>query len=417
MKNKLLLLLLAFFANSCWAAEAGNQVLFVGSSTVEFWKTLKQDFPNSAVTNLGKGGTEYPYLAGQAGEWAKQYPETQKIVIYSGDNDLAEGNTPQQVAGNFQHAAELLHSGFPNAELYVISVKASPARVKLLEQIEKANEEIEKAAHSLGYVGYIDTHTPMLDDKAKPRDELFTGGDNLHMTSKGYALWRELVSPSIADCDEMGNTEAQLEKNIAVLYSLHTKTLPLQNIPSQAGNTTKNIGAELKAACQEHEIIAEKIKPLAKNAVAATDSQASSFQSVAELLLNSQQEIQEFRGRIQGKYPSLAQTVKIFATNSLTQLQNALRDKALKPAKPKLVMEAASGPRHLILFARKILSIDLELSRESEKYCKLIEVYVDSWEKLGGETAPSVASARKAIAANRAKNLKLDQSRLQLLRK
>jgi hypothetical protein len=44
-------------------SEAGRfdprTIVFIGSSSIEFWKTLSQDFAGHQVLNLGKAGTTY----------------------------------------------------------------------------------------------------------------------------------------------------------------------------------------------------------------------------------------------------------------------------------------------------------------------------------------------------------------------
>ena len=45
-------------------------------------------------------------------------------------------------------------------------------------------------------VDYIDVWFPMLNQKGKPKPEIFVA-DSLHMNSKGYAIWTEAVCPSM----------------------------------------------------------------------------------------------------------------------------------------------------------------------------------------------------------------------------
>ena len=51
-----------------------RSIVFIGSSSIDFWKTLPDDFPEDKVVNLGKAGTTFSHLVSRAGEWATAYP-------------------------------------------------------------------------------------------------------------------------------------------------------------------------------------------------------------------------------------------------------------------------------------------------------------------------------------------------------
>jgi len=189
-------LLTLLFSLHSTASEA-NTLLFIGSSTMEFWTTAQEDFPSYQVVNVGKGGTDYRYLVENAESWAKQYPAS-GIVIYSGDNDITNGDSAQTVAGNFAATVEILHRKLPNAKIFVISVKPCPApdRWKNIGEIRLANSLIKKEAGTLGYVTFVDIFGSMLDGSGKPSPKLFRE-DGVHMTRDGYLLWKKILQEKI----------------------------------------------------------------------------------------------------------------------------------------------------------------------------------------------------------------------------
>ncbi len=172
-----------------------NDVVFIGSSSIDFWRTLSRDFPANRVVNLGKAGTTYGHLVSRAGEWAATYP-AERYVIYSGDNDIAWLSPPEKVARQFRQVAETLRAAIPNVHVFVISVKpnAAPQRRIRAGAVRKANTLIASEAAALGYATYVDIHHPMLNAKGKPRGELFTL-DGIHINEKGYHLWRDILTP------------------------------------------------------------------------------------------------------------------------------------------------------------------------------------------------------------------------------
>jgi len=173
-------------------------VVFIGSSSIDFWKTLPQDFPGCKVLNLGKAGTTYCHLVDHAAGWAARYPAG-RYVIYSGDNDIAWLRSPEKVAAQFREVAVTLRRAIPGVHVYVISIKPNliPTRRVRIGAVRKANALIAAEAASLGFVTYVDTHLAMLDPKGRPRAELFTL-DGIHLNEKGYGVWREVLLPLLA---------------------------------------------------------------------------------------------------------------------------------------------------------------------------------------------------------------------------
>jgi lysophospholipase L1-like esterase len=168
-----------------------NAILFVGSSTIRLWKTLAQDFPDLKVINRGFGGSHLSDSTAFADRIILPYqPKT--IVLYAGDNDLAAGKTPEQVFANYQAFIQKIRAELPETRIVYLSIKPSPSRWHLKDQIQAANRMISglKGDRLL----FIDTYSSMLNQGGQPRAELFQK-DNLHMNAEGYELWTSLIKP------------------------------------------------------------------------------------------------------------------------------------------------------------------------------------------------------------------------------
>jgi len=170
-------------------------IVFIGSSSIDFWKSLPEDFAGSKVINLGKAGTTYSHLVANTGEWAAKYP-ADRYVIYSGDNDIAWMRSPEKVASQFREVADTLRAALPGVHILVISIKPNliPTRRVRIGAVRKANAMIAAETVALGHATYVDAHTPMLDPNGNPRAELFTV-DGIHMNEKGYRIWRDVLLP------------------------------------------------------------------------------------------------------------------------------------------------------------------------------------------------------------------------------
>src|SRR5829696_4375677 len=68
-------------------------ILFIGSSTIRLWATLKEDFPQHKVINRGFGGSEIADSTYFADRLVLPYAP-RLVVLYAGGNDLNSGKTP-----------------------------------------------------------------------------------------------------------------------------------------------------------------------------------------------------------------------------------------------------------------------------------------------------------------------------------
>lgn len=168
-------------------------VVFTGSSSIRLWQTLAADFPGVPVLNRGFGGSQIRDAVWHADEVAIRY-RPRRILLYSGDNDVAEGRTPQRVLADFQAFVARIHRDLPDTPVAFIAIKPSPARVGMLDSQRRANALVRAWAARTPRVDYIDVYTPMLDADGRPRGELFVE-DGLHMNHRGYALWRRVIAP------------------------------------------------------------------------------------------------------------------------------------------------------------------------------------------------------------------------------
>ncbi|MGJ7542798.1 SGNH/GDSL hydrolase family protein [Variovorax sp. LT1R16] len=172
---------------------ATDGVLFVGSSTIRMWTHLAQDFRQSPVViNRGFGGSTMADCSLFTQELVVRY-RPRHVLVYAGDNDLAEGRTPLQVLESFAQFANTVRETLPEARISYISIKPSPSREALMPKIRTTNDIIAAYVRTMANAEYIDIFTPMLGADGRPRAELFLG-DRLHMNETGYRLWQSVIS-------------------------------------------------------------------------------------------------------------------------------------------------------------------------------------------------------------------------------
>jgi len=173
---------------------APGGIVFVGSSTIRLWTSLADDFAGLPVINRGFGGSTFPEALHYLQRTVVRYhPRT--VVVYEGDNDLASGRTPQQVAGDYRAFVRAVRDSLPSARIVFLAIKPSPSRWKLESQRQEANRLVRAIVAADPNQTFVDVGTPMLDPSSgRPRPALYRA-DSLHMTPAGYAIWRTTVAP------------------------------------------------------------------------------------------------------------------------------------------------------------------------------------------------------------------------------
>jgi lysophospholipase L1-like esterase len=175
---------------------APGGIVFVGSSSIRMWSTLAQDFPQQpGLVNRGFGGSTLADIALLAEPLVVRLRPAQ-VLLYAGDNDLAEGRSPAQVAADFARFVAVVRAALPRVRIDYIAIKPSPLREALTPQMREANALIEARTRTLPNTGYIDVFTPMLDPAGRPRAELFIA-DRLHLNEAGYRLWQSAIGPRL----------------------------------------------------------------------------------------------------------------------------------------------------------------------------------------------------------------------------
>jgi lysophospholipase L1-like esterase len=187
--------LAGFAAADLKKAPPPGGVLFVGSSSIRMWDSLETEVQDAPVIKRGFGGSRLTDCVNFLDRLVVKYrPRT--VLLYAGDNDLAEGGTPEDILNRVKAFADGVHSRLPETNITFISIKPSPARRGLLGKARAANKLVQEYAAAHPKVDYIDVFTPMLTADGSPRRDLFRK-DALHLNRAGYALWRSIIRPFV----------------------------------------------------------------------------------------------------------------------------------------------------------------------------------------------------------------------------
>lgn len=182
----------AFAAEDRAHAPEPGGVLFVGSSSIRLWTSLQAQFKDVPVVQRGFGGSRLLDCTEHVKELVVPY-RPRLVVLYAGDNDLAEGRSPQDVVASLRTFVDGVRSALPDTRIAYMSIKPSPLRAALMPRVREANELARAYLAGDPQLAYVDVFTAMLDPQGQPRRELFQP-DALHLNAQGYALWQAALS-------------------------------------------------------------------------------------------------------------------------------------------------------------------------------------------------------------------------------
>lgn len=183
----------ALTANDCAHPPPQGAVVFIGSSSIRYWTTLAQDFPNIISINRGFGGSELYDSVFYADRLVLPH-HPRLVVLYAGENDLNAGQSPSTVVSHFLAFAKKIHDSQPQAKIIFLAIKESPVRAKIRTQVLLTNQLIAAECARDHRCQFVDVATPLLDNQGQPRPELFRP-DRLHLLPTGYAVWTKTLAP------------------------------------------------------------------------------------------------------------------------------------------------------------------------------------------------------------------------------
>ncbi len=169
-------------------------ILFVGSSSFRMWHDVSAAFPGYEIINRGFGGSQLTDVIRYFYDIILPYHPKQ-IVIYCGENDLMEnGITAMDVNNRFQTLYCMIRKNLPDAMVDFVSIKPSPSRMAVRDQVVAANQMIKNFITSRSKARYIDVYRPMHDANGNVMNDIFKS-DMLHLNEKGYAIWQKAILP------------------------------------------------------------------------------------------------------------------------------------------------------------------------------------------------------------------------------
>ena len=172
------------------------QTVFYGSSSIRMWDSLYDDFKPFLPVNLGFGGSTLEACVYFFDRIVAPVQSAQKLIVYAGDNDLGDGKSPDEVLYFFKQLEALMRQHFANIPCYYVSIKPSISRWNINENIKQTNALINDEINKSSQFVFVDIYGAMLDEEGYPDKDYFEE-DGLHLSKKGYEVWKRILEARI----------------------------------------------------------------------------------------------------------------------------------------------------------------------------------------------------------------------------
>lgn len=175
-------------------------VVFAGSSTIRFWRSLAQDMAPLPTVQRGFGGAKVNDVIHYMDRLITPH-DPAMVVLYIGSNDLLDfgGNRPKSVEemqGLYDTLLTRLHDRLPNAVIVVLATFPSPLNARRAAQIEAVNEYLRDTADDKPWLELVDGNSALKTPSGDPERSLFLF-DRTHLNRKGYMRWAQILRPKL----------------------------------------------------------------------------------------------------------------------------------------------------------------------------------------------------------------------------
>ena len=173
-----------------------NQILFIGSSSIRLWKSIKRDLYPYEPIKRGYGGARYSDLIHFTERLVS--PHKVKAVGIFVANDITGGMndlSPKEVLDLAKFIVKKIQKSHKNKPIFFIETTPTSKRWKVWDKISKANDLIKDFSSNNRNIFYIDTRSFYFTTNGMPNDDFFIR-DKLHLNSKGYKLWAKIIKES-----------------------------------------------------------------------------------------------------------------------------------------------------------------------------------------------------------------------------
>lgn len=183
--------------------DPGQGVVFVGSSSIRLWDSLADDMSPMPVIQHGFGGAKLNDVVHYAERLVNAY-QPRAVVVFVGTNDIepAASKSPQVLLASYQSFVGKVRVSQPDLPIFYIGITPSPRRWAVWPIAQSTNRLIEAWSAADPNLHFIDTSDALLASNGEPDEDNYLF-DGLHLSKRGYRIWREIIRQRL--WDELGD--------------------------------------------------------------------------------------------------------------------------------------------------------------------------------------------------------------------
>ena len=197
------------------SSERSDAVLFLGSSSIRRWESLKRDLADFDVIQRGSGGSTFEDLNQLIHPFAVQLAP-RAVVIWSGLNDIYNGATADMVFGRYLRFTRTLNRLLPNTKIFFLGMTLNPSfAANAAQNTERlnANTAIQNHVNTSGnanlyYVdlpAYFENRPVGSSASPLPGDLWALFVDDKHMNRAGYDIWKTVIRQALVSGGVLAN--------------------------------------------------------------------------------------------------------------------------------------------------------------------------------------------------------------------
>ena len=206
-----------------WAKEVEAKqraLVFLGDSITQSWgDDLKGAFGKTKVANRGISGDTTRGMLYRMPEDVLALNPT-GVVLLMGTNDLEEGASPEEIAGNLELIIKKLKSSSKEMPIILCNVFPShESKSRSAEQIKKINALYAEVVKGDKQVTLIDTWSMFANENGDAKKSEFP--DLLHPNAVGYKMWEKTLRPvlELMDLVEVSADNFKCEEGYELLFN------------------------------------------------------------------------------------------------------------------------------------------------------------------------------------------------------
>lgn len=178
-----------------------GQILFIGSSILRQWTSLREHMSPLPILNRAFGGSRTEHVLEQMDNLVFPY-EPKIIVYYCGGNDFNDGLAPEDVFSNFRLFSDRVKTTMPDTTIFYMSINKTPQKNQLgqFENIDLLNSFAENYCSQTEGREYVDVNVALLNIDGSTIDELYQE-DGLHFKEDdvAYKSFAEILRPKLSE--------------------------------------------------------------------------------------------------------------------------------------------------------------------------------------------------------------------------